>query len=464
MIRLILGALVLTTALSFTVRATDRPNIVLILADDLGFECLSCYGGESVETPHLDALSASGMRFRHAHSQPICTPSRVQIMTGIHNNRNYVKFGYLDPEAITFAHVLRETGYRTFIAGKWQLGGGFEAPAHFGFDDYCLWQLTRRPSRYPNPGLEIKGKEVDFKNGEFGPDLVTDAIVDFLDADRGGAPFLVYYPMILPHWPFVPTPGSEDWDPEMWQGAKGEPGGWRDSKYWPGMVRYTDKMVGKVVDALEERGLRDNTLVIFTGDNGTYTGVTSRIGGRDYPGGKGSTRDNGTHVPFLASWPGVIEAETLSDELVDFTDVFPTLVDVAGVEAPAGIEGVSLYPVLSGEGERDKEFIYCWYHRNGDRDEAIELVRDRRSKLYANGDFFDLETDPWEENPLGESALSTELAQRKEKLVAALAEHRAVTRASDPSIVRRQEEWAAEAKKNKGGKRATSKTKGKNAP
>ncbi|MGM0485616.1 MAG: sulfatase-like hydrolase/transferase, partial [Planctomycetota bacterium] len=232
-----------------------RPNIVLIMADDIGVECLGCYGSEAYETPHLDALAAGGMRFEHVHSQPICTPSRVQIMTGKYNNRNYIRFGLLDPESVTFGHLLRDAGYRTCVAGKWQLDGGFESPRHFGFDRYCLWQLTRRPSRYPNPGLEIDGRERDFKEGQFGPDLVTDYIGEFMEANRD-RPFLVYYPMILPHWPFVPTPDHPDWDPTMWRNAKGEPGGFRGPKYWDAMVRYTDKMAGKVVAKLEELGLR----------------------------------------------------------------------------------------------------------------------------------------------------------------------------------------------------------------
>ena len=136
-----------------------RPNVVLIMADDMGYECVSANGGESFETPRLDALAAGGIRFEHCHSQPICTPSRVQIMTGIYNNRNYVKFGLLDPEQRTFGNLFQDAGYKTVIAGKWQLEGGFEGPNGFGFDEYCLWQLTRRPPRFVNPGFEINGKE-----------------------------------------------------------------------------------------------------------------------------------------------------------------------------------------------------------------------------------------------------------------------------------------------------------------
>ena len=202
-----------------------RPNIVVMMADDIGYECLSCYGREMYETPNIDKLAAGGIRYLHAHAQPICTPSRVQIMSGIYNNRNYIRFGLLDPEVVTFGNVLRDAGYKTAVAGKWQLGGGFEGPVKFGFDRYCLWQLTRRPSRYPNPGLEIDGVEKDFKEGQFGPDLVSDYVCQFMEANKDGGPFLVYYPMIAPHWPFVPTPDHPDWDPEDVAGCEERAGG-----------------------------------------------------------------------------------------------------------------------------------------------------------------------------------------------------------------------------------------------
>ena len=412
-------------------REPGPPNLVVIMADDMGVECLGCYGSEVYETPHLDALAASGMRFQYAHSQPICTPSRVQIMTGKYNNRNYIRFGLLDPEAVTFAHLLRDAGYRTSVAGKWQLEGGFEAPGHFGFERYCLWQLTRRPSRYPNPGLEIDGREIDFREGQFGPDLVTDYICDFMEANRD-RPFLVYYPMILPHWPFVPTPDHPDWDPAMWRDAKAEPGGFRGPKYWDAMVRYTDKMTGKVVAKLDELGIRENTLVIWTADNGTDRAITSPFRGRDFRGGKGSTKDSGTHVGFIASWPGTIPAGAVSDSLVDFADVLPTLTDVAGVDAPDDlqIDGVSLAPLFHGE-PREKDHIYCWYHRNGVREQASQHVRTARYKLYDDGRFFDVEADPNEQTDLAAGEVPEELKPVYHRLREALARHMAATRAAD---------------------------------
>ncbi len=431
--------------------ARDRPNLVVIMADDIGFENLSCYGSEVYETPHLDALAASGMRFDHAHSQPICTPSRVQIMTGIYNNRNYIHFGLLDPEAVTFANTLRDAGYRTVIGGKWQLEGGYGGVKNFGFDRHCLWQLNRKPSRYPNPGLEIDGEQKDFKNGEFGPDIVNAYLCDFLEEQKGSdEPFFVYYPMILPHWPFVPTPDHPDWDPTMWRDATREPGGYRNQKYWDAFVRYTDKMVGQLIAKLEETGQRDDTLVIWTGDNGTYTDIVSEFRGKPYRGGKGSPKDNGTHVGFIASWPGVIEPGQVSDALVDFSDVFPTLTEAAGVAAPEGLDGVSLVPVFEGRPEdRKKDAIYCWYHRDGVRDQASQHARDQRHKLYATGKFYDTVADPEEKHDLAADGVPASLQAVHAKLKAVLDPQVAITAAADPVQEEKQRQRGKGAGKKK---------------
>ena len=210
MIRLLAIALACTAVLC----AQRRPNVVVILADDLGYECLTCNGGGSYETPNLDALAAGGARFTNAHVQPLCTPTRVQVMTGQYNVRNYVGFGQLKRGEVTFGNLLRDAGYRTGIAGKWQLGRVAELPKEFGFDEHVLWQHTRFAPRYPNPGLEHQSEQVDYENGEYGPDLISDFAVDFVERHRD-APFLLYYPMILPHFPHQATPDSDGWDPTV---------------------------------------------------------------------------------------------------------------------------------------------------------------------------------------------------------------------------------------------------------
>ncbi len=274
---------------------SSRPNIVLMMADDFGYECVTADGGESYRTPNLDRLAAGGMRFERCHAQPLCTPTRVQLMTGRYNVRNYVNFGTLLRTETTFGHLFKRAGYATGVCGKWQLGHEADSPRHFGFDESCLWQHTRRPPRYANPGLEYDGVEKDFHAGEYGPDLVNAFALDFIARNKD-RPFFLYYPMILTHDPFQPTPDSPDWDGK----AIGENVN-KDARHFADMVAYADKMVGRVDARLAELGLRDNTLLLFLGDNGTHPGVVSRFRGREYRGGKGRTTAVGTHVPLIVS-------------------------------------------------------------------------------------------------------------------------------------------------------------------
>jgi arylsulfatase A len=407
-----------------------RPNVILIMADDMGYECLAANGGETYKTPRLDQLAKTGIRFEHCHSQPICTPSRVQIMTGIYNNRNYIKFGLLDPKAKTFGHLFKDAGYKTAIAGKWQLQGGLTGPNKFGFDEYCLWQLTRRPPRFPNPGLEINGKEVDYKNGEYGPDVTSDFLCDFMEKNKEDE-FFVYYPMIPPHWPFQPTQDSKEWNPkESREYPRSE---WRD-KWFQNMVTYTDKVVGKIVDKLETLELREDTLIIFTGDNGTYTGIKSVFKGKSYQGGKGSTKDNGTHVPLIVNWPGTSPEGKVSKSLVDFSDMLPTIAEVGGIEVPESwkIDGTSFASEIKGGKPSGKEYIYCWYERNGGREKAKQLVRNQRYKLYADGKFFDIPYDFGEKKPLDPKKLDAKTAETFAKLSKYLKPHVADTKKADP--------------------------------
>jgi arylsulfatase A len=406
---------VLPLLLACSTQLLARPNIVMIMADDLGFECIGANGGSSYRTPELDRMAMEGMRFEHCYSQPICTPSRVKLMTGVANIRNYVEFGLLDPQQTTFAQLLKQAGYATCVVGKWQLKGGFEGPGHFGFDEYALWQLTRRPGRYPNGGLEINGEEKDFGGGAYLPDVVSNYACEFIERNRD-KPFLLYYPMILTHCPFEPTPDSEDWDPAS-PGSKTYKG---DAKYFGDMVAYMDKMVGKILRQLDQVGVRENTLVMFVGDNGTDMPVVSRWRGIDVAGAKGKMTDAGTRVPFIASWPGTIPAGKRSEELVDFSDFLPTMCEVAGVPVPAGIDGRSLLETLKGSDKTHRDWIYMWYSRNGGNREARQFARNQYYKLYGNGDFYNPRRDPEEKHPLAESELGEGEKQVRSTLQAAL--------------------------------------------
>ena len=382
-----------------TAAEEDRPNIILIMADDFGYECVTANGGESYQTPNLDRLGASGMRFENCHSQPLCTPTRVQLMTGLYNVRNYLNFGTLPRTETTFAHLLKRAGYATGICGKWQLGKEADSPQHFGFDESLLWQQTRRPPRFANPGLERQGVEEDYDKGEYGPTLINDFALDFVTRNRE-KPFLLYYPMILTHDPFQPTPDSSNWDPK----AVGERVN-RDVKHFADMTAYMDKMIGRLDAKLGELGIRENTLLMFLGDNGTHSSVTSRFQGSDYRGGKGTTTKRGTHVPLIASWPGVMSEGRVNRDLIGAADFFPTLCEAAGVAVPELCDGVSFLPQLKGQAGAPRESLYIWYSPRQKPDLSVkEYAFDLGHKLYRDGRFYDLSADPFEETPLADES------------------------------------------------------------
>jgi arylsulfatase A len=379
-----------------------KTNIVLIMADDLGFEAIKANGGTSYNTPFIDKLVESGIRFENAHSQPICTPSRVQIMTGKYNVRNYTKFGVLDRSQTTFGNLFQKAGYKTVVAGKWQLGKENDSPQYFGFDESCLWQHQggrtdeeNHDTRFSNPLIEVNGVAKRYTNGEFGPDIVSDYICDFIEKNKG-EPFLAYYPMLLTHCPFIPTPDSGDWDPKDMGSLtyKGDPA------YFGDMVTYMDKMVGKIVTKLESLGLRENTLIIFTGDNGTDQPIVSMLNGKEYPGGKSKTTDNGTHVPLIVSWKGTAKAGVECDDLIDFSDILPTICEAANVPIPEGfiMDGRSFIPQLLGEKGNAREWIYSWYNPRGKN--LKEFTRNKTYKLYTTGEFYNVKKDFFEQVPL----------------------------------------------------------------
>lgn len=388
-----LAVLLLTvTSLSHSSTFAEKPNVVLIMADDMGYEALSVNGSESCQTPNLDKLAADGIRFTNCFANPLCTPSRAKIMTGQYNVRNYVKFGLLDRGQTTFAHQLKAVGYTTCIAGKWQLGKEKDAPQHFGFHYSCLWQHTRTgrskqdgktyDRRFVNPMLEVNGEEQEYLNGEYAPKLCTDFVCNFIDQNKT-KPFLVYYPMILTHCPFDPTPDSSDWDPKRlgsttYKGDLNDP-----QRHFRDMAAYADKMVGQIVKQLEASGVRDNTLLIFTGDNGTDKPIVTPWNGTQVVGGKGTMTDMGTRVPMIANWPGGISKPgRVSEDLIDFVDVMPTLCEVTGAPLPDNYpkDGTSIASIMDNEANmRVKDYVYIWYR-------GRVMVRNKQYSLVAKTD------------------------------------------------------------------------------
>lgn len=411
--------------------AERRPNVVLIVADDLGRECLASYGGTSWHTPQLDALAAGGTRFAHCYATPWCSPSRVELLTGKYGFRNYGAWGELDvARDVTFARLLRQAGYATAVAGKWQLCR-FDDPANAdhprgaGFDESCLWfGLSRDPAgvsryspKYWDPWLFQNGRRRTDLEGRYGPDVCRDFLIDFMrrHADR---PFLALHSMLLPHPPFEPTPHSGVLDRTL-ATLPGGMSSYFSQRLFGEHLAYLDFCIGQIVAALEKLGLRERTLVLFTSDNGTPRMIESRMGDRLVPGGKGLMTDVGTRVPLLANWPGTLPAGRVCEDLVDLSDFLPTLVQLGGGRLPQGepFDGRSFLPQLRGEAGQPREWVYY----QSDPEYGVDrAVRTKEWKLLASGALYHMSEDPWEERPLPAGAGPQGADQARERLQALL--------------------------------------------
>ncbi len=420
--------LVALAALSWGVRdlsafeaAAARPNILLIMADDLGVETLGCYGGESYKTPCLNRLADSGTRFQHCYAMPVCHPTRVCLFTGRYPFRlNNPRWGTFpkNTEPQTLGRVMQRAGYATAVAGKWQLTMLKDDTGHphrLGFDEYCLFGWHEGP-RYHQPLLWQNGKLRRDVKDRFGPDVYCDFLIDFMSRNKD-RPFFAYYPMALCH------DVTDDLDEPVPFGPDGRYLNYKE------MTEAMDARVGRVVAALDRLKLREKTLVLFTGDNGTpksyiHTAVggkyirkpvVSRISGRDVPGGKGLLTDAGTRVPLIASWRGVLPEGKVVDDLVDFSDFLPTLLDLAGGQTPQGVQldGQSFAARLRGDGPGKRQWALS---QSG----ARHFARDGRWKLYNNGRLFDVDADSLEKHPLDAESEPAEAAAARKRLQAAL--------------------------------------------
>lgn len=396
----------------------QQPNVILIMADDVGWEAFGCYGGEDYATPNIDALAASGIRFNHCYSTPICTPTRVKLMTGQYNFRNYTHFGYLNPDDKTFGHMLQSAGYKTAVAGKWQLNGLYNQlaghddsarPIKAGFDETYLWQVTtgkavndRGGERFWSPPLERNGEfqTVADNLGQYGPDLLCDFICDFMQRHRD-QPFFVYYPMVLVHDPFVTTPDTIE-DAPRTQAANQAPKGKAARKAnFVAMVNYMDKIVGRIVDKVKQLDQLENTIIMFTADNGTNTSIVSRWNGQSIKGGKGGMTDMGTHVPLVASWKGTSPEGVVLDDLIEFTDFYATLAEAAGVTLGSQdpIDGRSFLPQLRGEPGNPRRWVLCHYQPYWNKTPG-QFARMQEFKLYRDGRYYRVPFDLGESNDL----------------------------------------------------------------
>ena len=393
------------------------PNVVLMLIDDAGIEAFSCYGSESCATPNIDRLASEGVRFTQMHAQPLCTPSRVKMLTGKSNLRNYWRFSVLLPGERTIAHEFREAGYRTAAVGKWQLlanasyawANAGSTPEQAGFDEHCLWQVTEQGSRYHDPNLVVNGERLQGTWGRYGPDIfVTHAIDVMSRAKASGTPFFLYYPLALTHDPFVPTPDSDD------PSSTDLPSNFRD------MVTYLDDVVGRMSAALDDLGLADDTIVLLTSDNGTSRAIRLVRNGKEVRGGKSTPTDQGTHVPMIVRWPGHAIAGSTCDDLVDLSDIMPTLLEAAGIALPppGTLDGRSFLPQVRGERGTPRDWIHIYCNARPERDGVPVhwFVRSHTHKLYRDGRLFDLEHDPDETTPVLPEQDTPDLAEARATL------------------------------------------------
>ena len=395
-----------------------RPNVILIMADDVGYECFGCYGSRQYRTPNIDRLATEGIRFRHCYSQPLCTPSRVKLMTGVSNVRNYVAFSILNRDQRTIGQYMKLGGYRTAVAGKWQLLGAQHYAPQFrgrgtwpeksGFEEICLWQVDQLGSRYWKPQLYVNGANRTFGPDDYGPDIVTKAVTDFIERNKDQS-FFAYMPLIQVHSPFLPTPRSTSEKSRQRQ------------RNFEDMVSYMDEQVGRVVTKIDGLGLGERTLILFTSDNGTHPTIRSWLNGSEIRGGKGKMTDAGTRVPLVGRWSGTVDPGQVTDTLIDFSDFFPTILDVAGLRIPDGLDGHSFAGLLTGEKDyRPRDWVHVYYCPRPEKTQPRRFVRDQRFKLYADGRFIDVAADCEEKTSIMDPTVDTVTAEAHAKLTRAL--------------------------------------------
>jgi arylsulfatase A-like enzyme len=347
------------------VQANDgAPNILILLADDIGYEALGAYGGLDFNTPHLDAMAAQGVRFSRAYTSPACTPSRVSMHTSLHTTEHGqtstlpVHLGRnvaVDFQAMpTFAQLLQAGGYQTSTSGKWQLATLTFHPNHIakaGFDSWCVWQIwdgSAKTSRYWNPHFNRDGKVLEDISKRFGPDVLEEYVWERMTTARdAGEPFLILHNMLLPHDPITETPHDRE---------QGRPASLAH------MIEYLDHLVGQTLDKIEELGVRDNTYVFFIGDNGTeanhFNPRHTKSG--KVSGGKRDLTDAGTHVPLIVWGPPALKPGSVVSDLIDMTDIFPTVCELAGTEIPETIHyrGTSFVPQLHGRRGNPRKWVH----------------------------------------------------------------------------------------------------------
>ncbi len=398
----------LNTASRSDAKATTLPNVIFILADDIGYEIPGCDGGQSYNTPNINSLARNGTLYTHCYAMPMCSPSRIELMTGKYNFRNYHIWGILDTTQRTIGNIMKKAGYATCVAGKWQLDGGASSASKFGFDTHCLFlpfftvdETTENRYRYKNPHIYQNGAYLpdSVTNGKYADDIFTNFICNFIDSNRQH-PFFVYYPLSLCHQPFSPPPANPDyasWDPL----ADGS-----EKKYFPDMVEYMDEKIGQIINKVFSDRIASNTIIIFSGDNGSPHEISSLWDGISIQGGKGSTNIYGIHVPLLITqYAQGSRRGTIADPLIDFSDFLPTLASIARTKVPAAygtIDGVSFYKSITGATDSIRSSVFFHWQDTS----FLAYYRWAQNATYKQYDttnhnrFFNFATDPLEQSPI----------------------------------------------------------------
>jgi arylsulfatase A-like enzyme len=363
-----------------------RPNIVFLMADDLGYGDLGCYGQKLIQTPNIDKLAAEGLRFTQAYAGgPVCTPSRSVLMTGLHNGHTPARDNiphypsYLGEEDVTVASMLKTAGYRCGGVGKWSLGdaGTVGRATNQGFD---MWfgYLNQDHAHYyyteyldDNEGrLELTGNTES--RAQYSHDLMTERALEFIKENKEH-PFFLYGAFTLPHF------ASKKEDPDGLSVPSTAPYTDRDwdekSKKYAAMIHRLDRDVGRIVALIEKLGLGRDTLIVLTSDNGGHDGTPAHIGtSGPLRGFKRDLAEGGIRVPFIARWPGMVPAGETSDEIVTFWDMMPTFAELAAAEAPSNTDGISVAQALRG-GRTEKPHGYLYWDYGHCRDRYDQAVR-----------------------------------------------------------------------------------------
>ena len=364
---------------SKAIAAENRPpNIIFILADDVGLDCVSCYGADQLKTPNIDALAKGGTRFEYSYANPLCGPSRSQILTGRYPFRTGMTSNstgnVMKPtNEIMLPKVLKPAGYVTAEVGKWnQLP---LQPSDWGFDEYLRFPDSGRYWRAQTAGYRVNGQMKDLPPGVYLPDVMHDFLIDFIKKHKD-QPFYVHYAMSHVHQPIVRTPDS----------APGSTHLYADN------IAYMDKLVGKLVAELDRLGLREKTLIVFVGDNGTARGPARglTVHGRAIDGVKNTMLEGGSRVPLIANWKGTTPSGQVCHDLTDFCDFFPTFAALAGAKLPNGvkIDGQSFAPQLKGEPGEPRDSVYVEL-------QGHSYVATKRWKMNKRGDLFDMKDAPF---------------------------------------------------------------------